>query len=282
MRDRPATCSDLTRWHNVSQVTNDKLSGSARAAWYLNPNASTRGADRPSHNFLGEVQTSVSDTDTQARETLERFAPQLRWVVDSVMRSFQLSHHYRNEVEQEARILLTSYADLFDTPIWGHGKLAEIEALVSGDEKRVKSLVARQLRIDLSQTIARQSEREGVFHTDSLDELTEEGFEVSDNGLGERTTIETIDSSQEFDRAHRLYPSFARNVLDGMTQEAIAEADGVTDRTVRNRIEREKAAFLADQERYKLIGQIQEHGLMVEGNETLDDLREAVKYLAAA
>ena len=257
------------------------MSGFLAGTAYLNLNASTRGADRPSHNFLGEVQTRVSDTDIQARETLERFAPQLRWVVDSVMRSFQLSTHYRDEVEQEAQILLISYADLMASPIDGHGKLAGIEALVESDEKRVKSLVARQLRIDLSKKVARQSERDGVFRTDSLDEMTEYGEEVSDNGTGERGIIETIDNDRDNDRVRRLYPTFARNVLDGITQEALAEESGVTVRTVERHIAKEKAAFLEDQERYKLIGQIQERGLMVEGNETLDDLREAVKWLAS-
>lgn len=269
------------------QVTTQDVSGSCRARAYLKPNASTRGARGVGHNLTREAPTSVSNPDTQATDTLERFAPQLRWIVDSVMRTFQLDPYHRDEVEQEAQILLISYADLMGKPMDGHGKLTRIEELVASnetrvnDETRVKALIGRQLRIDLQKLVARQSEREGVFHTSSLDELSEEGFDTSDNGIGERTTIENIDAARETDRVHRLYPNLARNELDGMTQEQIAAADGVTDRTVRNRIEREKVAFVDDQERYKLVGQIQAKGLMVEGNETLDELRECAKNLAA-
>ena len=223
----------------------------------------------------------MSNKDTQASETLERFAPQLRWVVDSVMRSFQLPYSNKDEVEQEAQVLLISYADLFDTPIDGHGKLAAIETLVEGDEGRVKALIGRQLRIDLSKKVARQSEREGVFHTDSLDELVDDGFEPTDDGIGERGIIETIDNDRSENRLHKHYPELAMQTLDGKSIAEIMEATGKSRATVFRHIDIQKAQFVEDQERYKLTGQVQARGLMVEGNETLDELREAVKWLVS-
>jgi hypothetical protein len=262
----------------VSHVTNERMRETRRGACYLTPNASTRGANAAGRKFSETEQITVSNKETQAREVLDRFASQM-WVVDSVLRSFDLPAYYRDEVEQEARVLLISYADLFDTPVWGHGDLTKMETLAKGQETEIKSLVARQLRINLSQIIARQITRDGVFRMDSLEEMQEDGYEPSDEGKQENTTVDDLDNGQENDRLHRLFPTLARNVLDNMTQAEIAEADGVGHATVERRIAREKEAFKADQERSRLIAQIQEAGLHTNGSETLAELQEAAEYL---
>jgi hypothetical protein len=72
----------------------------------------------------------------------------------------------------------------------------------------------------------------------------------------------------------RDYPTLAVWLIDGKTQEEIAELADVEIRTVKRRIAKEKRTYL---ERYCRRG-----GLRIEGNETLDELQEACGYLKAA
>ena len=254
---------------------------SARPTCTLNQNNATCGASATSDEFLREVQLPVSK-DSKASEVLTRFAPRIRWTVDAVMNAFDLPNHYRDEVHQEALILVTSYADLLDTEIWGHGQLASWTAQAKGDETQIKALLARILRMNLSQIVARQINRDGEAKHMSTDEMADYGIEPSDNGREELMTVEHIDNDREMDRAHRLYPEFAMQTLDAMTIAEIMEATGKSRATVFRHIESQKEAFLADQERYRLIGLIQDAGLRTEGDETLDELTEAVSNLKAS
>ena len=70
---------------------------------------------------------------------------------------------------------------------------------------------------------------------------------------------------------HERYPYLALNVLDGFTQEQIAEANGLSRRTIIRKVNREKYAFL--------VSYVQKRGLRVEGDETLAELEEAYGYL---
>jgi hypothetical protein len=55
--------------------------------------------------------------DIDATKVLERFAPQIRWVTTSVMQSFELDYHFRDDVQQEAEILVITYAGLLDKKV---------------------------------------------------------------------------------------------------------------------------------------------------------------------
>lgn len=122
----------------------------------------------------------------EANDVLERFAPQLRWVVDSIMNSFDLEPHFKDDVRQEGQILLMSYGSLFDEPQWGDGRLAKFEIQAKGDEIQVKALIGRQLRIDLAQITSRMINRNGehAMH-DSLDRIIEEWNAEPQCGPGE-------------------------------------------------------------------------------------------------
>lgn len=215
----------------------------------------------------------VRSLEVQAVNVLDQFSAQIGWVVDSVMRSFDLEPHFRDDLRQEASTLVLSYASLLETPIWGDGRLFRWVTKAEGDEEQVRALLARQLRIDLSQTVKRQVDRtDGYSMADSLDELVEEGLEPVDE-TWEDTQIDLADAGGDT-RIHERYPSLALNMLDGFTQDQIAEAVGVTDRAIRKRITKEKRLFLIDY--------VTRKGLRVEGDETLADLAEAYGYLKAA
>ena len=196
--------------------------------------------------------------ETEALALLERFAPQLRWVVDSVVESFELEPHFRDDVTQEGRNLLMSYAGLFEVPVWGDGRLAKFELQAKGDEGQIKALLARQLRIDLTQITSRMIHRNGEqsMH-DSLDRLREEFEREPQSGPGEtyNVTAPPVDPTVDYDevmltladpgsryleRLVKEYPLTAMQVIGEMPLSEIRKRAGLTQRQVTYKLKLEK------------------------------------------
>ena len=130
--------------------------------------------------------------ELEARKVLERFAPQIRWVTDSVMDSFELESHFKDDVRQEAEIQVMAYAGLLDEHVWMFGVLSEWEALAGGDETQVKALLARTTTNCLAQITSRMIHRNGEesMH-DSLDRLRDEFEREPQCGPGETYNVAT-------------------------------------------------------------------------------------------
>lgn len=223
-----------------------------------------------------ESETDVVLKNDAAKSVLKRFGPQLRWTVQSVVTSFELSHQEYVELRQIAETLVVTYASLMDKPSWGFGLLNKWTFDASGDEDQIKHLLAKQLRLNLTQVVARQIEHNAQhFQLTSLDLLISDddddpGDEPADYEWESRV-INAIDNGAESKRLHRLYPTFAKSAVDGYSNEEIADELGIHRNTVANRIAKEKHQFLVDS--------VTRKGLKVEGDETDDELQEAYDYL---
>jgi hypothetical protein len=197
----------------------------------------------------------------EANTVLERFAPQLRWVVDSIMSSFELEPHFKDDVKQEGQILLMSYGSLFDEPQWGDGRLAKFEIQANGDESQVKALIGRQLRIDLSQVTSRMIHRNGdeSMH-DSLDRIQDEYELEPQSGPGETFNVATPPADPTVDyedvmvtladpgtrylrRFVKEYPFLAMQVIGEMSIDDIRKKAGVSRRTAMYRLSAERAVL---------------------------------------
>jgi hypothetical protein len=137
-------------------------------------------------------------------------------------------------------------------------------------------LLARQLRISLAQIVTRQIEHNAQhFSLESLDTfISEDDDNPADEPADyewEDRCIAAVDNSRESQRFHRLYPTLAKNVLDGLTQAEIAQELGIGHATVERRIAKEKHQFLIDS--------VMSRGLKMEGDETDDELQEAYEFL---
>lgn len=125
--------------------------------------------------------------DIDATAVLERFAPQIRWVVSSVMQSFELDYHFRDDVLQEAEILVITYAGLLDKKVAYADQLDRWVNEVAADEIRVKAILAYNLRINLAKAVSRLVNRNGGIDSthDSLDRIQEEWDAEPQCGPGE-------------------------------------------------------------------------------------------------
>jgi hypothetical protein len=208
------------------------------------------------------------DQDRRAERVLDRFAIPMGLAVSQVMRDrcMESDSSLRDELEQEARVLVITYAGLLRG--WHSGKLNNWTAEAKGDEEQINLLVTNSLKMDLGQILGRQLQKGDRLV--SLDLMLEQGIDPADNHWEDRVT-DHIDNRSQGRRYRELYPTLARNVLDGFTQEEIAEADGVDARTVRRHIAKEKRAFLLDF--------VQRRGLTVDGDETMEELTEAYENL---
>lgn len=216
----------------------------------------------------------MTDIERAAQAVLDRFAPQLRWTVNSVMDRFSLPGTFYDDLRQDAEILLITYAGLMHKDSWGVGRLAKFEARFQGDEKQIKHYVGRQLRIDLSQIVARQLARNAnEAQLVSMDELTDSEDEPTDTYWEERQ-ITDVSKTEETLLYRAFYPTLVMHDIDGMSEVDIAKELGITDRTVRNRLMKEKKLFLTDF--------VTSRGLRLEGDETPEMLLEARGYLKKA
>lgn len=129
--------------------------------------------------------------DIEAVEILERFAPQIRWVTDSVMESFDLEHHFKDDVRQEAEILVITYAGLLDKHVAYADQLARWEIEAEGDEARIKSILGYNLRINLAKSVSRLVNRNGRIDSyhDSLDRIRDEYENEPQCGPGETFNV---------------------------------------------------------------------------------------------
>lgn len=199
---------------------------------------------------------------------LRRFSVPMGMAVSQVLRDqgLEADSNVRDELEQEARIRVATYAGLM--PGWNSGILADWTRQAGGDEEQIKLLVTKQLKLNLAQILGRQLQKESRLV--SLDVMLENGIEPADSNWEERV-IEDIDNRSEARQYRELYPTLARNVFDGLTQAEIAEQDGTTLRTVERHIAKEKRAFL--------MAYARRRGLAVEGDETMEELTEAYGHL---
>lgn len=204
---------------------------------------------------------------SEATDVLNRFAPQLRWVVEHLRDKFNLQDHEIDDLKQEARLQILCYAGLIAWPTKQgrhKGILVEWKNKTEGVESEIKSLLAYELRLDLTRIITSGS-KQLLIDDRSIDELMESDQEPSEPSH-ETESDNNMDETQYL----RRYPEFAMSVLDGLSQDEIAARQGITDRTVRNRIAGQKRSFLSTQ--------LRKRGIVVEGDETMDELEEAYGY----
>lgn len=203
---------------------------------------------------------------TDPSTVLDRFAPQLRWIIDSIRSSFELPEHEIDDLRQEANILLMSYAGLM--PGTHYGALAEIETSVNGDEKQVRHVLAFRLRKDLTQQVSRAQRRLINVSDTTIDDLLTSGDEPECESY-EREYFEMLDES----RMREKYPEFAMQTFDNKSIADIMAATENSRATVFRRIDAQKRSFISAKLRSK--------GLVVEGDETLEELEEALQHLNA-
>ncbi|MGH7238846.1 MAG: hypothetical protein ACREHG_02145, partial [Candidatus Saccharimonadales bacterium] len=194
----------------------------------------------------------------EAVKVLNRFAPQIRWVVESVMQSFELEPHFKDDLKQEAEIQVMSFAGLLDKPIWMFGSLEKWESQSNGDEAQVKAMLGYQLRIALSQITSRMIHRNGEFSMhDSLDRIQEEWNTEPDSGPGEtfnaqkppeepivnydEVMMTLADPGTKYLRRFvREYPFLAMQTIGNMSIEDIRSAAGITRDQARYRLKLER------------------------------------------
>lgn len=204
----------------------------------------------------------ISMDQAKSTEVLERFEPVVKMVGRALAEMFP-SVTEPEDAEQDARMLILSYAGLAHSQYGrGHvGSLDELERRAKINGTSLHNLLASQLRLDLSRHYGREAEKQ--VPTTSLDALPENhhpSYSITDEISGD------IDAEQ--------YPFLYAHYHDRFTGEEIAEAANVSRRTVVRRIDKEKRTYL--------ISYVKKAGLVVEGDETTDELVEAYGHLKAA
>jgi hypothetical protein len=200
---------------------------------------------------------------------IDRFESQVNWVCWSVAESFGLPNHGLNvdDLREEAIVLVVTYAGYNDVPSDGSKRLDKWTDVTNGDEDQISRLLGKQLRLDLTRIVSRYLKDE----TD-LVSLSNPHLENVLTGLDmEDQVINKADRDRESRNVRKNYPAFAKNILDGFTQEEIALDMGVSLSTVKRRISAEKRAYLIDY--------VTRHGLRCEGDETIEELSEAYNNL---
>ncbi len=175
------------------------------------------------------------DDETRARRVLGRFTKEIRWAAHLVASMFPATIDYEDAL-QEARLLILTYAGL-TTSGWNNGLLAQIESQTNGNEDEIHRLVAKELRVNLSQEIGRRLDP--VVMT-SLEPLLGTKFEPSDeHDQMEDRVIKRVDFKAELPRLRTEYPYLVAHEIDGLTESEIADALGVTHQTVHYHIKHE-------------------------------------------
>lgn len=198
-----------------------------------------------------------------ASEALRRFDNCIKTAARNVAETFP-SVTTAEDAAQEASILVLSYAGL--VPGGRHaGMLAGWERITGGAEDQVKRLVANELRLDLSEMYGREySKQEPSVPLDSLPDSRHPSVTFEDRALNR------VDTEQL-----RLdFPYLTARYLNGLTESEIAEAEGVSRSTVTRRVAKERDVFL--------VNFLTSRGLVVEGDESAEELLEAYGHLKAA
>jgi hypothetical protein len=214
-------------------------------------------------------KNETAEVFAEQKALLERFDNQVNWVCWSVAESFGLPNHGLNvdDLREEAIVLVITYAGYNDEASDGSKRLAKWIKDANGDDDQVQHFLARQLRIDLSRIVGRylKDETDLVSLSNPNLENVLAGLDMEDH------VIDKADRDRESRNVRKNYPAFAKNILDGFTQEEIALDMGVSLSTVKRRITAEKRAYLIDF--------VTRHGLRCEGDETIEELSEAYNNL---
>jgi hypothetical protein len=197
--------------------------------------------------------------DLEATNVLKRFAPQIRWVTDSVMQSFDLEPHFKDDVRQEAEILVITYAGLLDKHVARAGLLHRWTVEAEDDEFRIKSILGYNLRINLAQEVSRMIHRNGdTSMHDSLDRIQEEWNAEPQSGPGETFNVvappeepavsyeEVMDKladpgSKYLRRFVEEFPFLAMQAIGEMSVDEIRRTAKVSRRTVMYKLAAERA-----------------------------------------
>jgi hypothetical protein len=220
----------------------------------------------------------------EARRILGLYAPQVRWTVDYVMDRFELESAFKDDIRQEAEILLITYAGLINRHVAYEGQLHRWAKKVDNDPVRLKAIVGYNLRVNLAKYASRMIHRTG-------DESMHPRLDIGDAERGEYPLWDKalyrpkylLPSSDSFiqvsngmteQEIRENYPYLALLILDGLTWRQIRdkrpEGKQVSRATVARRFSTEKRRFLEDL--------ITSKGLIVEGDESLDELAEALHH----
>lgn len=198
-----------------------------------------------------------------ANAVLSRFDDIIQTIAGSVAETYSAVTE-QEDAEQDARLLVLSYAGL--VPGGRHaGKLADIEQEAEGDEIRIKRILATQLKLDLYQDYGRQLAK--IPQTVSIEVLPEQ---LHPSYSMEDAILDHID----VDQLRLDFPFLTARYLDGLTAQEVADAAGVSLRTVAYKVAKEKDVFL--------VHFLTSRGIRVEGNESAEELLEAYGYLKAA
>jgi hypothetical protein len=191
---------------------------------------------------------------------LDRFSRVINRVITSIMVNLELPSQTREDIHQDASILLLSYAGVIEGI--HHKKLFEIENLCEDDETRIETLISETLKHDLNQRILRELNKQLPFTDESLDMIVESSREPG--------YLEDVIDQMDETRLRQRYPEFVMFVIDGLTQEAIAEIQKISIDTVQRRIFGQKRSFL--------LTRVKQCGIVVEGDESIDELEEAYQH----
>lgn len=199
---------------------------------------------------------------------LKRFRKQIDGAVKTVAFAFELPQNGidKEDVMAEAEALVMIYAGLVNSEVWGYN---ELEAWDNGNESETQAMLAAHLKRNLAQIISRKlvNEPDVVAYDPLIGSKTKEPHKEG----WEKGKAAAMDNKEERKRVRAGFPTFARNVLDGITQQAIAEETGQGIATVKRHIAAEKRAYLIDF--------VTRNGLRVEGDETIEELVEAYENL---
>lgn len=211
---------------------------------------------------------------TDADEILHRFNGQVNRVMEYLRTTFQLPECDIEDWRQEANMRVLCYAGLVPWPTnpgRHFGLLTGWHALTNGVESEIQALLYYELRLDMCEAIGRSFDKlPPAISEDEKDisvvDIPGTRFEPSEPSF-ENGAINDMDEA----RLLRRYPLFARNVLDGVTQEKLAADLGIPLRTVERRIAGEKRSFL--------LTMLKRRGIVVEGDEPMHELEEAYRSL---
>lgn len=202
----------------------------------------------------------------QAEIVLNRFEDICQIIAGSVAETFSAVTE-REDAEQDARMLVLSYAGL--APSYnglGHvGKLIDVEKECEFDTVRVKRVVATMLKHDLERMYGRQLER--MPQTVSIEVLPEQLHPAYDM---EAAMLSHLDE----DQLKLDFPYLTARYLEGLTETELAERLEVSRSTITRKVARERDVFL--------VKFLTSRGLVVEGNESAEELLEAYGYLKEA
>lgn len=198
--------------------------------------------------------------EDKASRILAQYEGVVRIVAASVVENFpQVAE--QEDVEQEARILLLSYAGM--VPGGRHaGVMTEWEQLTDGDPDQLSRLTTNELKLDLNQMYGREADKLlPSVSADALPEHRHPSYEIEDPMLDHLDT----------DQLRLDFPYLTARYLDGLTETELADSLDVSRSTITRRVAKERDVFL--------VHFLNNRGVRVEGDESTEELLEAYGYL---